>query len=202
MKSYPSIPRDFSEFEAYVFDKLDGSNLRFEWSRKGGWNKFGTRNRLFDETDDIFGPALPLFYQTLAKELHDIFKSERYERAVVFCEYWGENSFAGLHEPGDVKNLTLFDVAPHKQGILGPKEFLKLYGHLNVPRFIGRLNWTRGFVERVWNGDVEGVTFEGVIGKSKHSHHDLIMCKAKTKAWIDKVKSRYSAVEAQMLINS
>jgi hypothetical protein len=56
----PSIPREFSEFEAYVFDKLDGSNLRFEWKRKGGWYKYGTRHRLFDATDPGFGSAIEL----------------------------------------------------------------------------------------------------------------------------------------------
>lgn len=40
MKQYPSITNVSSgrliEFDAYVFDKLDGSNLRFEWDRKVG----------------------------------------------------------------------------------------------------------------------------------------------------------------------
>lgn len=59
MKQYPSINssngQSFKEFVADVFDKLDGSNLRFEWSKKQGWYKFGTRHRLFDNTDPVFG---------------------------------------------------------------------------------------------------------------------------------------------------
>lgn len=202
MKSYPSIPRDFIEFEAHVFDKIDGSNLRFEWKRKGGWYKYGTRQRLFDQTDPVFGSAIELFHTTLAQQLSDIFKRERYDSAVAFCEFWGENSFAGLHEPQDKKHLTLFDIAPHKEGILGPREFIKLYGHLDIPRFLGKLNWTRGFVERVRSGEVEGITFEGVVGKAKSARHDLIMCKAKTKAWVDAVTARYSQSEASTIINS
>ena len=45
MKTYPSIARSsgqsFREFDAHVFEKIDGSNLRFEWSEKRGWHKSG-----------------------------------------------------------------------------------------------------------------------------------------------------------------
>ncbi len=44
MKEYPTIPQSigtaFRELpNVYVFDKLDGSNLRFEWSKKKSWYK-------------------------------------------------------------------------------------------------------------------------------------------------------------------
>jgi len=203
MKTYPSISRNFVEFEAYVFDKLDGSNTRFEWTKKKGWYKFGTRHRLFDETDPVFGTAIPLFHNTWAQALADIAKKERYEEMTVFLEFWGPNSFAGNHNPADQKTLTLFDVAPYKQGLLGPKDFLKLFGHLDIAKFLGRHHWTRGFVDRIYDG-ASGLEhgFEGVIGKSKEGRHDLIMRKAKSKQWIDKVKSQYSAEEAEKLINS
>jgi hypothetical protein len=202
MKSYPSIARGFEEFDAYIFDKLDGSNLRMQWSRKKGWYKFGTRTRLFDSSDEIFGPAIGLFDNTLAKPLHDIAKAERYDELVVFCEFWGPNSFAGLHESSDEKQLTLFDAAPYKQGLLGPRDFLKLFGHLNIPKFLGKHNWTRGFVQQVRDGAIDGVTFEGVVGKAKEGRHDLIMRKAKTQAWVDKVKQRYSPEDAEKIISS
>ena len=201
MKSYLSNSRLFREFEAYVFDKLDGSNLRFEWHRKRGWCKYGTRHRLFDESDPVFGMAITQFHNEFATGLSDIFKSERYESAVAFCEFWGPNSFAGNHDSSDVKNLTLFDVSSHRTGLLGPREFLKLYGHMNIPKFLGKANWTRGFVERVYNGEVDGVTFEGVVGKAKESKHDLIMAKAKSRIWIDKVRSVHGAA-AELIINS
>lgn len=193
MKSYPSIPQStgqsFREFQAYVFDKIDGSNLRFEWARKSGWGKFGTRNRLFDESDPVFGEAIPLFFDTLAEPLEKIAHMENWERVTVYAEFWGEKSFAGLHEPGDPKTLTLFDVAPHKKGLLGPEEFLKKFDHLPTPKCLGQVNWTRDFVRRVREGELEGVTFEGVVGKSGEGHK-LIMAKAKTQAWVDVVRSR------------
>lgn len=217
MKSYPSIPRGsgmtFQEIpNAYVFDKLDGSNLRFEWSRKRKqWTKFGTRTRLFDASDWQFGRAIKIFMDTLSGSVAKVATDQRWESVIVFTEHWGPSSFAGCHhdpqnqplDPDDQMHVDLIDVAPYKQGMLGPAEYLKLFEGLPMARCLGRLNWTRGFVERVWNGDVEGVTFEGVVGKAGHGKtHDIVMAKAKTRAWVDKVKARYTADEAEKLINS
>jgi len=205
MKPYPSILQStgqkFREFDAYVFDKLDGSNLRFEWSRKRGFYKHGTRNRLFDHTDDQFGDAVELFHKTLAEPLGKVAKKEGWDGLTVFCEYWGPGSFAGEHIPGEPKKLTLFDANPYKKGILGPKAFLDLFGHLELPRFLGKLRWTRGFVDRVRKGEVEGITFEGVVGKGG-DRHDLVMAKAKTQAWIDKVLVKYGILEGQKIVES
>jgi hypothetical protein len=49
VKSYPSIPRRPKGKQAgrpmHLFDKLDGSNLRFEWSREQGWFRWGSRTQ-------------------------------------------------------------------------------------------------------------------------------------------------------------
>lgn len=217
MKEYPSIPRSvgnaFRELpDAYVFDKADGSNLRFEWNRKRGWHKFGTRTRLFNQDDWQFGRALPLFQRTLAESLSKIFMAQRWEQCVVFTEHWGPNSFAGTHhapqtneplDPDETMRLDLIDVAPHRQGLLGPAAFVKLFSDLPSAKFLGRFHWTRGFVERVWRGEIEGITFEGVVGKTGNGKtHDLVMAKAKTKAWVDKVRARYAPEEADRLVSS
>ncbi len=205
MKAYPSIPRstgkDFQEFDAHVFDKLDGSNLRWEWSKKSGWYKQGTRTRLFDATDEVFGCAIALFERTLAEPLAKIGRDERWERMIVFTEFWGPRSFAGLHEPEDEKRLTLFDVNPHRQGLIGPREFLRRFSHLDVPGYLGERRWTRGFVELVSRGEVEGITEEGVVGKGGDGHK-LVMAKAKTWVWIDKVLARYGDVEGRKIVES
>ena len=205
MKQYPSIARStgqsFREFDAYVFDKLDGSNIRAEWSRKRGWNKYGTRTRLFDTTDPDFGEAIPIFLNTQADEAAKIAKKEGWDQLTIFMEFLGDQSFAGQHVKGDPKRLVLFDANPYKKGILGPREFLDLFGHLPTAKFLGKMHWTRGFVERVWNGEIEGITDEGVVGKSG-SGHDLIMAKAKTRTWVEKVKAKYAPEEAQKIIDS
>lgn len=213
MKTYPSIPSSwgtsFREFEAHIFDKLDGSNLRFEWNRKQAkkgvehaWTKQGTRKRLFDETDPLFGPAIPLFHDTLAGPIHDIAKYQRWESVTVFCEYWGEKSFAGWHDPQDAKRLTVFDVCPYKIGQMDPKAFLRLFKRLDIPNYLGKVKWSRGFVQDVRDGKIEGITFEGVVGKSKKEKSGIIMSKAKTQAWIDKVRASKGKSEAERLINS
>jgi hypothetical protein len=200
MKEYPSIlssnGNNHTEFRSYVFDKLDGSNLRFEWSRKRGWYKFGTRTRLFDESDEVFGEAIPLFNNTLADHLTKVARDNRWDQCIVYAEFWGNNSFAGIHVPEDVKNLTVFDVAVLRKGILGPKQFLDLFDHLPIPNYLGQINWTRGFCDKVRAGLIEGVTFEGVVGKAGEGHK-LIMRKAKTQKWVDAVLARYGEEEAK-----
>jgi len=217
MKEYPSILQSvgtaFREMsDAYVFDKLDGSNLRFEWSKKKGWHKFGTRTRLFDQRDWQFGRAIPIFQRTLAEGLATIFHAQRWEQCIVFAEHWGPSSFAGNHhepgtntplDPDEAMRLDLVDVAPYKQGIVGPAEFVRLFGDLPSAKLLGRFNWTRGFVERVRCGEIEGATFEGVVGKTGNGRtHDLVMSKAKTQAWLDKVKARYTPDEAARIARS
>lgn len=217
MKEYPSIPRStgaaFRELpNAHVFDKLDGSNLRFAWSRKRGWHKFGTRTRLFDQGDWQFGRAIPIFQATLAEPLAKIFRDQRWDQCIVFTEHWGPSSFAGNHhapgtnkplDPDELMRLDLIDVAPHRQGLLGPAEFVRLFSHLPSAKLLGCFHWTRGIVERVWSGEIPGITFEGVVGKMGHGRtHDLVMAKAKTRAWVDKVRERYAPEEADKIVKS
>lgn len=216
MKSYPSIEQSigtkFREIPgAYIFDKLDGSNLRFEWSKKTGWYKFGTRTRLFDRTDWQFGRAIPLFEAAMADTIGDIATEQRWERVIIFAEFWGPKSFAGIHHDSDNlpldsdkdMHLTLLDVAPHKQGLLDPKMFLRLFeGKVPTATFLGQHNWTKGFVEKVYSNEISGITFEGVVGKHRYDKHDLVMAKAKTKQWLDKVKALHSPEDATKIINS
>lgn len=57
MQQYPSIlgssKAPLGE-PCIAFVKYDGSNLRWEWSPKRGWNKYGTRTQLFNETTPIY----------------------------------------------------------------------------------------------------------------------------------------------------
>jgi hypothetical protein len=204
---YPSVAsargQDFREFDAYVFDKLDGNNLRFEWSRKRSWFKHGTRERLFDETDRDFGGAVKLFQLTLAQSVEKIARDQRWQRLVLFAEYWGKQSLGGIHVPGDGMRLTVFDAVPDDRGLLDPRDFLKVFDHRAldpqaVAKFLGRVRWTRGFVASVREGKLDGVTFEGVVGKST----DGFMAKAKTSAWIDAVLRRHGEEVGRRIVES
>jgi hypothetical protein len=205
VKSYPSIPqnrgRTLREFAAHVFDKLDGSNLRFEWDRKRGWHKFGTRTQMLDRAHPALGAAIDVFERTLAEPLARLATDQRWQELVAFAEFWGPRSLGGRHEPDDPKSLTLFDLSPHKKGILGPEEFLRLCGALPTPRYLGEFAWTGAFVERVRRGELPGVTLEGVVGKAGAGHR-LTMAKAKTQAWIDRILARYGDVEGAAIVDS
>lgn len=206
MQDYPSIPRatgqSFREIPgAYIFDKLDGNSMRAEWNRKRGWYKHGKRHTLVDDQNDFCAQAPALFDQKLAETLARIAHDQRWSNLVVYYEFWGIQSLGGSHVHDDPKFCTVFDAAVDRQ-ILDPSEFRKVFEDtVPTPRFLGRQNWTRGYVEQVRLGQVDGVTFEGVVAKGL-IRKDIVRAKAKTQAWLDAIVARYSAGEAAKLIES
>ena len=209
MKPYPSIPRRFQEFKAHVFDKVDGSSLRSEWNKNSGWYKHGKRKGLIDSTNPHLEEAMPeIFNLLLAEPLSKLATDKKWKSLIVFYEFWGEQSVAGLHYTGDTKYLTLFDASIDKKGIIGPKRFRQIFEDV-VPtaRFLGIHNWTHGFVQRVRDYDgnpddeiLNGITFEGVVGKAG-DRHDIVRAKAKTQMWIDKVKEIHGAKAEKILLS-
>jgi len=194
---YPSIlgpskaPHDY----CYAFEKLDGSNLRWEYSRKTGWCKAGTRHRLFDESEPLLGQAIPIFKQKYADILAKMFKDHKdlrnRDRITVFCEFFGPSSFAGNHKENEPKDIVLFDVHLYKLGILGPKEFLDLFSHLHVPKLVyeGQLNST--LIQSVKEGKYPVV--EGVVCKGGKAPHGVWMRKIKTAAYLQKLKDFFGS---------
>ena len=101
MKTYPQIEGSNKApigQNCIAFIKYDGSNLRWEWSPKKGWYKFGTRTRLFDHSDEMFSSAIPLFQDVLGPEIeYRIKEIERgVQSAIVYTEFFGPNSFTGI----------------------------------------------------------------------------------------------------------
>jgi hypothetical protein len=191
MKSYPSINKDIRhDVHIYAFDKLDGSNIRAEWSAKRGFYKFGTRNQLIDESATPCGQAIPLIKEKYEEHLGMVFKEQRWREVVCFFEFYGEKSFAGYHFEDDPKTVTLFDVNVYKEGLLEPREFIKLFGHLDIAKVLyeGRVNTT--LFDKVKQSTLEGMTFEGVVCKGANDKKTKmpIMFKIKSKAWLDKLK--------------
>lgn len=203
MKRYPSIPQSTGQsFQGlglvHVFDKLDGQNLRFEWTPKRGWYKAGSRTQMIDETSEQFGTAVKFFHANVADSIPSCFKRKP-QKLVVFGEWWGKNSFAGMHDPDDEMHFSLFDVCVDNRGWMSPTEFRKTFeGQVETARYLGTHNWTRGFVQRVFNHEFDGPTFEGVVAKDLRGPN-LIMAKAKTKAWLDKVYAFYPQDVAERL---
>lgn len=205
MKQYPSIqnPSKAPRQECYGFIKYDGSNLRFEYSKKQGWHKFGTRHLLFDENAELFGPAIPLFKQKYADDLEKVFKHKDFrgiDQFTVFAEWFGAKSFAGQHEEDDPKDLVLFDVNPLKKGMLSPKQFIDYFGHLKVAEVVWHGNLGEQLISKVRASDFDFVDFrstypittevpEGIVCKGG-TGHKLWMCKVKTLTYFEEIKRR------------
>jgi hypothetical protein len=204
MKEYWSIggPASGQHKPCYTFVKYDGSNIRCEWSRKRGWYKFGTRKTMIDHTHHIYGSAVTLFLHKYGDDLEKVFKSEKDFRGVqsfiVFSEWFGKQSFAGMHMPDDERDIVLFDVNPHKKGILGPKEFVDLFGHLDVAEVICQGNFGPALVESVRKETIEIESKysikpevpEGVVCKGEKGHK-LWMAKIKTERYKEALKERF-----------
>lgn len=203
MKDYPSIPGSSKapRLPCIAFHKYDGSNIRVEWSKKKGWHKFGTRKTLFDETNEVFGPCIPIFMNTLADGIIDIIKSNKKwrekERITVFAEFVGPKSFAGIHdlEPDNPMEMVLFDVWLFKYGLIGPREFYQEFGNLRIPEVVYEGNLNDEFIAGVRRGDYnlgDGIE-EGVVCKGGSGGHlDVWMAKIKTQAYLEKLKAVFN----------
>ncbi len=192
VKTYPSISYATEcKIPIIAFDKLDGSNIRAEWSKKHGWHKFGTRHRLVDSTDPIFGKAPKLVIDKYGEALGERLRAAKYEKAMCFFEMWGPNSFAGMHDVNDELTVTLFDIAPFKHGILQPQKFLKLVEGLDHAKVLYMGQCTEEFVKSVRDGTLTGMTFEGVVCKAENDKKTKmpVMFKQKNHAWIEKLRS-------------
>lgn len=205
MKEYRSIdgPAKAPQLPCYGFVKYDGSNMRCEWSNKRGWYKFGTRTCLIDHTNPIFGPACELFKQKYGDDLAKVFKTSKLFRGVqsviVFAEYFGSKSFAGMHFPDDLsRDIVLFDVNPHKKGMLGPKEFLDEFGHLKVAELVFQGNMGPQLIENVRKElipieskyEIKTEVPEGMIVKGG-TGHKIWMAKIKTERYRAELRKRY-----------
>lgn len=198
MKQYHSlVPGSQSrEFTAHVFDKKDGQNFRVEYTKKRGFFKFGARHTMIDHTHEQMGKAVVILREQYAETLTKIMVDNKIDKAVMFAEYWGPNSFCGIHKEGDQMDLCFFDLSP-MGGCIAPAEFRKMFeDKVPTPRFLGVFNWTKGFVARVRAGEIVDNDSEGVVGKE--NCHLPYMAKAKTSGWLDRVKANYGDKAASL----
>lgn len=199
MKHYPSIRQSRKSFQAYVFDKLDGSNLRFSWDSKQGWYEYATRTRTLPVDHKLYKIGYEYFANVYADSLVAVAKKQGWKRLDAFCEFYGDNSFAGRHDLTEQQKVTLIDLAPNTRGFLKPAEFLDLCSNLPLPKFLGEVEWNEEYAEAVRKGSVEGISFERVVAKSTTKQR---MAKAKTQAWIDRVIKEFGQEEGTKIVNS
>lgn len=203
MKSYPKIEfynKGILGLNCYAFDKLDGSNMRFEWNRKRGWYKFGTRNNMIDRSSLEFGKGIDIFINKYNEDLSKIFqdKYSKVESFVVFAEYLGENSFAGQHENSDIKDVVVFDINQYKRGFIPPKEFIDNFGHIHTPSIIYTGKYDLDLIKSVKDNKYN--LSEGVIVKGFEK--EIWMTKIKTNEWLDKVRSIFGEKKLLEEINN
>lgn len=200
MKDYPSIPKvlnDYANLDCIAFRKYDGSQIRCEWHKKHGWHKWATRGHLFDTTDKTFGCCIDLFTQAelLEKAIRDNYPKA--ESAVVFMEFLGPNSFAGLHDPGvlqvdsnDPKELVLFDLNIHKRGFVSPLDFVSKFGHLRSAEVIYQGRLTEDFIKDV--REKKYPIDEGVVCKGGEGHK-IWMCKIKSWDYLKRIQKFFGS---------
>src|ERR1019366_2744008 len=134
MKEYPSITNEIRyDIPIVMFLKLDGSNFRSSWTPKRGFSKFGSRHQLIDESNLIGKKAIPILKSKYEEWLSIVFRDQKWKEEVLcFFEFHGPNSHFGQHLETEDQTLTLIDVNPLRKGILHPKEFIKLFGGLDI----------------------------------------------------------------------
>lgn len=190
MKSYPSISKDVRHgYYIYTFDKLDGSNIRAEWSAKKGFHKFGSRTQLIDQTHYPLGKSIEIIKSKYERDLSEIFRKQKWIDVLCFFEFYGPNSFAGVHHDEE-HTVTLIDVNPYKQGILEPSYFIKYFGHLDIPKILYEGFISSDVFDQVKKSTLPNMTLEGVVCKGSNDKKMKlpVMFKIKSQAWLDKLK--------------
>ena len=206
MKHYPEINYygGFWGLPIIAFEKLDGSNIRAEYSQKRGFYKFGTRNWMIDRNSTPFGFAIDLFLNKYEKPLTEIFKSKTYRNTlsfVCFAELYGEKSEFGQHEfDNDSFDITLFDISEYKKGLIPPRQFINDFRQIGIPKIIYDGNLNSNFVVEVKTNVYD--LKEGVVCKGqtlRKPPHNLYYCKIKTNEWFERLRARNSKQYEQEL---
>ncbi|MCC9605660.1 hypothetical protein LOC68_21830 [Blastopirellula sp. JC732] len=206
MLHYPKIPgsKNAPLQRCIAFEKYDGANLHWDWDRDFGWHAFGTRRDAFNLTDEGIAQfcerhahlheCVSVFWRSLAEPLEKIFRDHADYRNVqsfqAFTEFLGPNSFAGLHQEADPKELRLFDVSLESTGLIAPGRFVTDFAALPIARVVYQGRLTGRFAEDVREGKY-GVD-EGVICKGGGEGTDLWMVKIKTYAYLQKLKQAFA----------
>lgn len=204
MIQYPTIDKTIRSGIWHIFDKLDGSNIRVEWTRKNGFCKFGKRHGLLDDQTPYLHESKDLILDGFGDPLSKVFRDRRVEKATAFFEFYGSQSAFGIHYPG-LHRVSLIDVHIHKRGILNPADFMEWFGHLEIASLLGVSNITDVLIHQIKTNILPGMTFEGVVCK-KGGRHGPEMFKIKSDAWLnllkDHVKQKTSTdIEADKLFD-
>lgn len=217
MKHYDTISRIQDDGTllgemVWAYNKLDGQNFCVKYNPRGHkYGPYGSRKRLVDATDDQFGECVKFFENSCYRdELTKIVKENSgkkglftgVEEITFYFEWYGDNSFAGVHVPGDQMHLALIDVFLKKKGYIEPEPFYELFGknsNIETPELIYRGPLTQEFIESIRNNwDTDTPKYpnvkEGVVCRRSTLMKGQRMpkVKIKTKRWIEELHKRYT----------
>jgi hypothetical protein len=209
MKSYHSIQKyseeDFGKY-IYAFEKIDGSNFRAEWDRKlskktsftNGFGKFGTRNEMIRWTNNPFYAGVDIFKKKFSAELDKIFREEKafrgIDRMTVYGEFFGENSFAGVHNWNEPHDIKLFDIFVYKKDFVSPRDFLDIFGNLDICKLVYQGPFTQNFLELIQKNTFK--LKEGVVCKGSEDKR-IYMFKIKNDIWLSSVRQLFGDQKAE-----
>ena len=184
-----------------AFEKYDGSNLQFSWDQNQGWHRSGTRKRTVEPDNPLFGSAIKMFQDKYADGIiNSVRRHKEYRNAkslTAFCEFYGDNTFSGLHVASDEKRLKLFDILIDEKFVL-PRDFVYHFGELDIATVLYEGEFSKAFVDRVRAGEFdcgEGVVAKGVTKTQRRkgkTEQDVWMVKIKTQSWLDELQRRAS----------
>ena len=185
-----------------AFEKYDGTNIHVVWNKKWGWIDFGTRrdrfplnnvgiNEFFKCHPELGDDKTLKLIENISDKILDFVCENTnyniYNEVIIFMEYHGPNSFAGQHDPKDIKKLTLIDVMTDGQ-IIPPQQFLDDFKDFDIAKVIYKGKYSGQFSEDVRNGKYsvnEGVVCKGVVDDK------VYMCKIKTNAYMNKLQTQF-----------
>ena len=206
--------------EIAAYNKLDGQNICVKYSpRKKVFDQFGSRKRVFDETDEQFGDAVCWFndscYPDLLRQIVTDNSKKRglfqgVDEVMFYFEWYGDHSFAGVHVPGDELKLALIDVFLKKKGYIEVKPLEELfYSHKEIisPELIYRGKLTKEFIRDIQENDWTDPACkypqvkEGVVCRrtTLMKGQRLPKVKFKTKWWMDELHKKYDPETAKLL---
>lgn len=182
-----------------AFEKIDGTNLFWEWHREFGWTDLGTRSASYrldpgGVTEFIAKHAgletAPGLFATLGEQLHPVLAAiPGVDHAVAYTELVGPNSFAGMHKTDDPKRLVLFDLYVPGSGFVGPWRFLELFAGLPIPNVVYEGKFNGKLTEDVRAGKYP--VAEGVVVKGGSGGADVWMAKVKTNAYLERLRQAF-----------
>jgi hypothetical protein len=206
--------------EIAAYNKLDGQNICIKYSPKTKkFDQFGSRKRVFDENDEQFGDAVKWFKNSIYPQLLSQIVTDNSKKKGLFqgvdeitfyFEWYGENSFAGVHVPGEELKLALIDVFLKKKGYIEVKPLEELfYSHKEIisPELIYRGKLTKDFIKDIQENDWTDPAAkypqvkEGVVCRrtTLMKGQRLPKVKYKTKWWMTELYKKYDKETAKLL---